>query len=144
MNIGQLIKEYRTNHEMSQQEFADRCGLSKPYISQIENNKNPKTGLPPAPSFETYIKLAKAMNMPIDVLFSLIDNVLPLDDGNVDFVVDTLIESKRNTAKAMDKTQETQQYYLDAETAKMAQELHDDPNLRAMFKAARFQIYFLH
>ena len=28
-------------------------------------------------------------------------------------------------------------YYLDDETAEMAQALHDDPNLRAMFKATR-------
>ena len=33
--------------------------------------------------------------------------------------------------------EEKPQYYLDDETAKMAQELHDDPNLRAMFKASR-------
>ena len=28
-------------------------------------------------------------------------------------------------------------YYLDNETAEMAQAIHDDPNLRAMFKATR-------
>lgn len=28
-------------------------------------------------------------------------------------------------------------YYLDEETAKLAQELHDDPDLRAMFSTAR-------
>lgn len=33
--------------------------------------------------------------------------------------------------------EEKPQYYLDDETAKMAQELHDNPNLRAMFKASR-------
>lgn len=33
--------------------------------------------------------------------------------------------------------EEKPQYYLDDETVKMAQELHDNPDLRAMFKATR-------
>ena len=33
--------------------------------------------------------------------------------------------------------EEKPQYYLDDETVKIAQELHDNPDLRAMFKATR-------
>ena len=38
MYLGEIIKKYRTEHGMSQQAFADKCALSKPYISQLEND----------------------------------------------------------------------------------------------------------
>lgn len=34
-------------------------------------------------------------------------------------------------------TKEKPSYYLDEDTAKLAQEIHDNPELRAMFKASR-------
>ena len=45
MNLGYIIKKYRYEHgKMSIQAFADKCGLSKAYISMLERNKNAKTG----------------------------------------------------------------------------------------------------
>ena len=45
-------------------ELAKRAGLSKPYISMLEKNKNSKNGKPIIPSIRTYYKLATAMNIP--------------------------------------------------------------------------------
>lgn len=36
MTIGNLVKTYRQEHDLPMQEFADRCGLSKSYISMLE------------------------------------------------------------------------------------------------------------
>ena len=34
--LGDIIKEYRKSHRMSMDSFAERAGLSKPYISMLE------------------------------------------------------------------------------------------------------------
>lgn len=41
--LGDIIKEYRKSHRMSMDSFAERAGLSKPYISMLEKNFNPKS-----------------------------------------------------------------------------------------------------
>ena len=38
MSIGRKIKELRTKLSLTQNELADRCDLTKGYISQIEND----------------------------------------------------------------------------------------------------------
>lgn len=37
--IGQEIYEYRKRHEMSQQAFAELIGVSRSYLTEIENGK---------------------------------------------------------------------------------------------------------
>ena len=61
--------------------FAKASGLSKGYISQLENNVNPKTGEPPRPSVETIRKAAKGMFMTFDeVMTNLDDDIKIVDD----------------------------------------------------------------
>ena len=38
MNIGQKIKELRSLRGLTQEELANRCELTKGYISQLEND----------------------------------------------------------------------------------------------------------
>ena len=46
IKIGKKIKEFRTYNNLTQEELADRCELTKSYISQLENDKT-------SPSLET-------------------------------------------------------------------------------------------
>ena len=39
MNLGLAIYKERTRRGVDQQTYADLCGLSRTYISQIENNR---------------------------------------------------------------------------------------------------------
>ena len=39
MNLGKKIKDKRTLLSLTQEELANRCELTKGYISQLENNK---------------------------------------------------------------------------------------------------------
>ena len=78
MYLGEIIKQYRLEHGISQQAFADKCGLSKPYISQLENNYNPKTQEPVAPSSDTFIKVAKAMGISLKDLLEDVDQNQPV------------------------------------------------------------------
>lgn len=40
-HFGELLKEHRINRNMTQQEIADRLGLSSPYIAQMESGFKP-------------------------------------------------------------------------------------------------------
>lgn len=73
MTLGEFIKEYRKTHRMSMDELAKRSTLSKPYISMLEHNKNPRTGKPVVPSITTVKNIAKAMLIPLDELLRSID-----------------------------------------------------------------------
>ena len=55
MNVGEKIKRVRTNKGLSQQDFAEATGLSRTYISDLENNRK-------SPSVKTLEKIAKKMN----------------------------------------------------------------------------------
>lgn len=76
MTLGEFIKKYREdNNNMSMQVLADKCGLSKGYISMFENNFIPNnTNKPITPSVETIKKLSKGMNVKFDYLLSLIND----------------------------------------------------------------------
>lgn len=81
MTLGQIIRAYREENSMSMDNFAKASGLSKGYISQLENNVNPKTGDPPRPSVETIRKAAKGMFMTFDeVMTNLDDDIKIVDD----------------------------------------------------------------
>lgn len=55
LSIGEKIKRVRTNKGLSQQDFAEATGLSRTYISDLENNRK-------SPSVKTLEKIAKKMN----------------------------------------------------------------------------------
>jgi len=85
MLLGELIKNYRFRNDLSQREFANKCGLSNGFISMIENNRNPKTGKPISVSLINLVKLSTAMNIAPDVLLDMADFVINIDkdlDGN--------------------------------------------------------------
>lgn len=75
MTIGELIEQYCRRTGTTNQRFAELCGVSKGYISQLINGRNPTTGRPITPTLETYIKIAEAMGISIDDLFRQIDDV---------------------------------------------------------------------
>lgn len=73
MELQEYIKTYRKEHSLSMQEFADRCGLSKGYISMLESGKHPQNKRQIVPSIDTCAKLAAGMNMTLDELLRKID-----------------------------------------------------------------------
>lgn len=74
MTLGQIIKKYRKNNNLSMVAFSERSGISKAYISLLEKNKNPKTGKPITPSIQCIKQAADGMNMDFNILFSMIDS----------------------------------------------------------------------
>lgn len=74
MDIGVLINNYRKLNNLSMEEFAEKCGLSKGYISQLEKGYNPRNNKPFSPALSTYAKISKGMNIELDSLLSKIKN----------------------------------------------------------------------
>lgn len=81
MTLGDIIKEYRVSHGLSQDVIAERSGLSKAYISILERNRNPKTGEPPVASPKTINSIATAINSDFDSIFSKLDPDLKVSIG---------------------------------------------------------------
>lgn len=73
MTIGDFVKIYREENDMSMEEFAKLCGVSKGYISMLENNTNPRNGKPIAPTLKSMQKIAGGIGMTVDELLRSID-----------------------------------------------------------------------
>lgn len=73
MTLGNIVKQYRSDNNLSMEEFAKRCSLSKGYISMLENGINPRNSKPIAPTLPSIMKIATAMNMDLDEFLKIMD-----------------------------------------------------------------------
>lgn len=78
MTLGELVKKYRTEHELSLRDFSQISGVSNGYISMLEKNEHPKTKKPIVPSIEKMKCIAYAMGMTLDALLEIIDEDQPI------------------------------------------------------------------
>jgi len=74
MLLGDIIKQYREEHQMSLQDFANLIGSSRSYIHMLEKNVNPSTNKSISPSVKTLKLLANAMNMDLDFLLKQLNS----------------------------------------------------------------------
>lgn len=73
MTISELLISYRKEHSLSQRRFAELCDLSNGYISMLENNQNPSTGKPVAPTLPALKKISQGMGISLDEFLARID-----------------------------------------------------------------------
>lgn len=78
MTLGDIVKNYRTEHGLSLREFSRISGVSNGYISMLEKNEHPKTKKPIVPSIEKMRCIANAMGMSFDSLLDIIDSDQPI------------------------------------------------------------------
>lgn len=78
VTLGELVKNYRTEHELSLRDFSKISGVSNGYISMLEKNEHPKTKKPIVPSIEKMKCIASAMGMTLDSLLEIIDEDQPV------------------------------------------------------------------
>lgn len=72
MTLGTIIQQYRKEHQLSMDDFAQLSGISKAYISILERNYNPSTKRPAIPSLPTIKAVATAMRLDFnDLLYRL-------------------------------------------------------------------------
>ena len=63
MDLGKRIKDRRILLMLTQEELADRCELTKSYISQLENNKT-------SPSLETLSNILEVLGTDLSTFFA--------------------------------------------------------------------------
>jgi transcriptional regulator with XRE-family HTH domain len=78
MTLGDIVKNYRTEHGLSLREFSRISGVSNGYISMLEKNEHPKTKKPIVPSIEKMRCISNAMGMSFDSLLDMIDSNQPI------------------------------------------------------------------
>lgn len=64
MDLGTIIKNTRKQRRQTQNEFAESCGISQTYLSQIENNAK-------EPNLSTLKEISKNLEIPLPILFFL-------------------------------------------------------------------------
>lgn len=104
------LRELRTQRGFSQQDLADRTDQTKQAISQYERGVR-------RPDMDMLLALCDIFNVSLDYLTGKEDVTPRLVDNNGLRVLET--------------------YHIDEETMKVAQTIYDDPNLHALFDAAR-------
>lgn len=73
MTLGDYIKEYRQTYGYSMDDFAQRTGMSKAYVSILERNHNPSTGKAAIPSLDTIKRVAMATGVDFNELIAMLD-----------------------------------------------------------------------
>lgn len=74
MKLGEIVKDYRTRNHLTMQEFADRCDLSKGFISMLEKGQHPQSIRKLVPSLDTVGKIATGMGMDVNALIDMLDD----------------------------------------------------------------------
>nr|WP_294946397.1 helix-turn-helix transcriptional regulator [uncultured Mucilaginibacter sp.] len=64
MNLGSVIKDIRKKKGQTQVEFANACGITQTYLSQIESNLK-------EPNLSTLKSISEELGMPLPILFFL-------------------------------------------------------------------------
>lgn len=70
MDLGQIIKRYIKEHNMTVRAFANEAGLSSTYLSYIIRGKT-SVGKPPSPTIDVYKACAKTMGIELDELIRI-------------------------------------------------------------------------
>lgn len=105
------FRSLRTRDGLTQDELAKKLKISKSAVSMYENGNR-------EPDFETLELIADFFN--VDMNYLLGSNVQTHTPYNRD-----------------PKNGQQESYYIDAETAEMAQAISEEPGLRALFHASR-------
>lgn len=69
VDIGKKIRELRLGNDLTQEELANRCELTKGYISQLENNLT-------SPSIQTLLAILEVLGTDVHEFFSLEKDVV--------------------------------------------------------------------
>ena len=74
MYLGEVIKKYRADPNISPRDCAQLCNLSHTYIAALEKNIDPRTGNPIDPTLDTVKYVSKAMNMSIETVLHILED----------------------------------------------------------------------
>ncbi|XID92255.1 helix-turn-helix domain-containing protein [Paenibacillaceae bacterium WGS1546] len=92
--LGQRIQTERKKLSLTQEQLAERVGVSDAYIGQIERGER-------SPTLETLVKIASRLGVTIDYLLQ--DSLVPGDDNVIDQIRQLFIDrSAKEKQMALD------------------------------------------
>ena len=109
MELKTFINSYRTEHNLTMEQFAKSASLSKGYISMLEKGYNPQTRKKIIPSISALNNIAIATGTDLDHLLKIIDDIeVSLDSPAQDLIIsnpqeEQLIIGYRNLTTANQK-----------------------------------------
>jgi len=109
MELKTFINSYRTEHNLTMEQFAKSASLSKGYISMLEKGYNPQTGKKIIPSISALNNIAIATGTDLDHLLKIIDDIeVSIDSPAQDLIIsnpqeEQLIIGYRNLTTANQK-----------------------------------------
>lgn len=74
MLLGDIIKQYRYEHNLSQRAFAKKCNLSHTYIAALEKKFDTRSGKKFAPTIDAVKNISYALEIPLTELLSILDD----------------------------------------------------------------------
>ena len=80
VTLSEFIKEYRSQHQLSQRQFAHLCGVSHGTINLFEREVNYQTGQRINPSTENLRKIASGVGLSLQELLSVVDLNINMED----------------------------------------------------------------
>ena len=116
MELKTFINSYRTEHNLTMEQFAKLASLSKGYISMLEKGYNPQTGKKIIPSISALNNIAIATGTDLDHLLKIIDDIeVSLDSPAQDMIISNPQEEQLITGyrKLTEPNQQELLAYLD-------------------------------
>ncbi|WP_456105409.1 helix-turn-helix domain-containing protein [Phascolarctobacterium succinatutens] len=116
MELKTFINSYRTEHNLTMEQFAKLASLSKGYISMLEKGYNPQTGKKIIPSISALNNIAIATGTDLDHLLKIIDDIeVSLDSPAQDMIISNPQEAQLITGyrKLTEANQQELLAYLD-------------------------------
>lgn len=108
--FGERLKSLRESRGMTQDDLADSLGVSKQAVSQYERGVR-------RPDYDTLLAICDLFNVSVDYILGKTDHTARLLDEQELSLVD--------------------QYYVNPETAEVAQKIFENKELRLLFDAAQ-------
>lgn len=102
MTVGDVIRQYRIEHDMSLAEFGRRAGLTRGYLSAVERGVN-SNGSPARLSYASAQRIAKVMGITHSDLIKAIE-------GSDDII---LTEKEKRLIKAYRSDNDVVREYVD-------------------------------
>lgn len=102
MTLGEFIKNYRIEHDISMDKFSEMSGISKSYISLLEKNRHPKTGKPIAPSIKCIHQVADCVHIDFNILFSMLDGSVSVSDESLSIAPTKVQEPQSSSVSVSD------------------------------------------
>ena len=116
MELKTFINSYRTEHNLTMEQFAKLASLSKGYISMLEKGYNPQTRKKIIPSISALNNIAIATGTDLDHLLKIIDDIeVSLDSPAQDMIISNPQEEQLITGyrKLTESNQKELLAYLD-------------------------------